>query len=480
LRGPKDKAGVVSIELRKGDYAYEQLSDWRDIATDYVLGTVEGAITSDLDEEHNRVTIGALPGHEESVAAAARRIFEIHGAPAAALRIVTQDRPTSTTRLALPRLLWPSTLGGVDSLAGGMRIYWGPPSGTSLTGGCSIGFTANLGGINRGFITASHCSTTLWNNDSTHYYQLSLSQQVGQEFYDRPSSPCTWPCGVSRYSDATLVKTSGSRAVLVGRILRPEARVYASTTDTVTSTTKPYLFVNIAGSTITNGSTVDFIGATSGWTYGNITQTCTDFYDDYPFPSGNRRQCSYKTDMEARPGDSGGAVFYYDGEDGVTAIGILFAKSGSSDSWFSGWAHTYEDLTSGSLTSFTITSGITMSGTPTVSGSFDGSGAPSISWSAVSVSGTSAPTNYKINRATWDAVSGSYIDNGELTTTTSTSFVDFGTYINVDTYLGESYPGTCDYNWISYWIRAYNSGAQATGQTIWFRGAYNPDGCVGH
>jgi hypothetical protein len=112
-----------------------------------------------------------------------------------------------------------------------------------------------------------------------------------------------------------------------------------------------------------------------------------------------------------------------------------------------------------------------------VSGSVSG-GAPSISFSA-STSNASAATTYTIYRSTWRAETGSYIDNDNLVaTTTSTSFTDDSSYISLNSYHGTTYPGLCDYSWVSYRIHAYNNGVSSD-QWVWFLGAFNPDGCVG-
>lgn len=476
------------VEIRKGDFSYQQLSDWRDIVSDEVLGAVDGVVTSDLDEEHNRVTIGVVPGKEGQARQAALQVLAKHDIPMNALRIIPQE-PLEKSTAAPPKamaeplttralMLTPATLGSCcDVVAAGMRIGWTNAAGV-IQGGCTVGFTTDMGANGTGFLTASHCSYVFWNNDTTKYYQGYVGY-AGMEMWDRPSSPCTWPCGVSRYSDANLSKKAQTTSLYVGRILRPSNRVYASSTDTTVNQTKPHLYVAGSGANMVVGATIDFVGASSGWVYGNILQTCTDYYDNFPVSSGNRTQCSYKTDMQSRNGDSGGPVFFYDGIDGVSAQGIMFARSGSSDSWFSGWAHTYEDNTSGpTVTSFNVTAGITMSGSVSLSGAFSG-GNPQISWSGVSVSGTTNPTTYYITRQTWNATSGTYIDNGILTTTSSTSFTDTGPYISTDTYLGSTYPGTCDYSWIAYQVKAYNSGQHVDSGWIYFRGAFNPDGCNG-
>lgn len=53
------------------------------------------------------------------------------------------------------------------------------------------------------------------------------------------------------------------------------------------------------------GQRVDKVGATTGWTYGNITATCVDHE-----PDGNSvMRCAYEADYAADHGDSGGPVF---------------------------------------------------------------------------------------------------------------------------------------------------------------------------
>jgi hypothetical protein len=85
------------------------------------------------------------------------------------------------------------------------------------------------------------------------------------------------------------------------------------------------------------GDTVDKVGRTTGWTYGQVTGTCQTggVYDSN---SGKTYYlvCYHTANAGVGGGDSGSAVFYYDAVNGTaTMTGQLFGSSGSTTFLFS-------------------------------------------------------------------------------------------------------------------------------------------------
>ena len=219
---------------------------------------------------------------------------------------------------------------------------------------------------------------------------------------------------------------------------------------------------------------MDKIGKTTGWTYGAVTSTCVDFWDAYAV------RCEYEFSAKGDPGDSGGPAFTWDGEDGITAYGIVFARGLNPDRvMFSKWTNITNELVGGSSPTslLNIQTAISMSGSPTLGASLNGN-TVNLSWSAVSVSNTSNPTRYDVYRSVWDASTYTWIEEGRaVTSTTGTSYSDGTLPVTVNSSLGTNGPPEmCTYTYVAYGVRAYNSGRSAESPTIYVRG--NADGAT--
>lgn len=400
--------------MKHADYSWQQLSDWRDDVTDHVLGSVPGVVFDDLDEARNRVTIGVVAGLALS---GVNNALADLGIPTTAVIIESTEpvRPAALRMKAsvLPRSFPPTGLQTVsDSLGGGLQLQLnnggpGYPTGT-------LGLVVDIG-ANRGFLTVSHLSSSFLSPDTSHLFQASTGgNNVGYEYSD--------PSG-TRNSDASFYLISGSAPGRRGAILRPTNRNSGSGGSLSVSSTSPWINLTGGEATVVNGATVDKVGRSSGWTYGNVNQTCTDITE-----LGVTIHCTYRAGLYCAGGDSGSPIFWYDGADGGVFFGMLFGGCSAGQMYFS----SYSDITT-DLGSMSVNSEITV-GTPALSGSVS-SGDASLSWSAVSTTHTSATTTYQIYRSTWAADLGIYLDNNVLVTTiTSTSFTDTGAQISVNSY----------------------------------------------
>jgi hypothetical protein len=79
------------------------------------------------------------------------------------------------------------------------------------------------------------------------------------------------------------------------------------------------------------GQQTNKIGATTGWTRGPVSETCTDVKQ--PDRSWSILRCQYATRAGVKKGDSGAPVFHDHGDGSVTLEGILFGSGGGQFWW---------------------------------------------------------------------------------------------------------------------------------------------------
>ena len=284
----------------------------------------------DLNEGRNQVTVGVPPEEYSALSSGGleRALISI-GVPMSAVHLVAAD-PLKAQSVSNRSSYVPAHQGAyADSLVGGLRYSW------NLFGvwkGCTIGFPASTSTNQRGFISASHCSQQKWGSDTASLSQPKGGAQIpviGSELWDMGPGTCPffWSCNHYRFSDANFNRvTVNSPAVKVGYLARPSSRNQNVGSDTTISMADPYIEVGGETSSIMQGSNIDQIGATSGWTYSQVDETCVTWDNAYwPF-NGQALRCSYIVNADYKDGDSGGPVFYLSGGKAIAA-GIIAAKT---------------------------------------------------------------------------------------------------------------------------------------------------------
>lgn len=471
---PRQRGAGNHITILIGKYTYQQLSDWRDLVFEHVLGRVSGVSMDDMDEGNNRVTVGIVPGQEAAAESAVLQAVATFGIPAGAIHFISRDLPALRTTVArkTTHFTTPQDLDSfADPLAGGMRVDW-------LKGAteeqCTIGFTAQLASNIHGFITASHCSTQKFGLDATAYYQPSTNAtpSVGTEYYDLAGGTCPalWPCSKYRYSDANFVQMSNARQWRRGIIARPSQRVTSHNAGTPNiDANHPYLYVAGQGDAVYQGEDVDKIGSVSGWTSGLVNGTCVDYLPGVDWDvDGYMTRCAYTAGMYINGGDSGSPVFFWDGLDGAYALGVFFGAYGDGTAYFSKWDYVSGELSNNGVYSPDVTTGVTVNLGP-VSASLQNGVFPSFSWSPASTTNTTATTTYNVYRSVWDASTYTWIEDGRIIATiTGTSFTDTSPPVSVSSYAGNTQPNQCVYTYISYGIQAYNMGSQSSSSGMFF------------
>jgi hypothetical protein len=200
---------------------------------------------------------------------------------------------------------------------------------------CTLGF--NIGG---GFITNSHCTNVQGgvSSPATPYWQPLQSTsptQIATEAAD-PNyvSGGSCPAGrCCRRSDSSRASYAGGIAYTIGRIAQ---------------TARPGRSLSITGQwTITGegvasvGQVVNKVGRTSGWSQGQVTNTCVDTNVS---GSDITEFCQNFVSATVGAGDSGSPVFAIASGNSVSLVGILWGGSGSSSFVYSPIANIHQDL----------------------------------------------------------------------------------------------------------------------------------------
>lgn len=318
---PRSRMATIRIRAQKADYAITELGAWREAV--FGIQKELGWTMLDLDEGLNRVTIGVTPGTNYAEGSPFASAIARRGIPNSAVNIVESENSLTLTR----RRAWPLTTikDYADSLVGG--VWYRVKNGDGNWSSCTIGYPAILSNGKSGYISAGHCSAVKWNTDGSEARQPSeyITPAVGFELYDKTPGTCPifWFIGCKyRFADVNIFEVTG-RPVKVGYLARPNTRALNYSNDLTVSSSTPLIQVVGETSSITQGSTIDVIGVTSGWSYSVVRNTCTSIIVDFKM-----HRCSYSIEADIEGGDSGAPVFYYDPvANTAVAAGIVFGRS---------------------------------------------------------------------------------------------------------------------------------------------------------
>ncbi len=212
---------------------------------------------------------------------------------------------------------------------------------------CTLGFNVDHSG-GRSFITNSHCTNTQGGTEQTTYAQpvrnSAGTNLIATEAADPIYSSTLPGCSagkVCRYSDA-------SRALYNSDAVESAQGLIARTTgvNNKSLTTAGTFHITSQNTTAqTFSGSVDKVGRTTGWTRGEVTNTCVNVN-----VSQSTIQLLCQTMVYNRRativsgGDSGSPVFKYNGTSDVELIGILWGGSGTSTFVFSPLKNVAQEL----------------------------------------------------------------------------------------------------------------------------------------
>jgi hypothetical protein len=305
-----------SVVRRHGQYTFLQLRDWRDQIGRGVFYALADAASIDLDEIANRIVIGLATG---SGRGELEQWLARSGVPAGAVKIQVMARTAPNTELTdfvrpvMGGLANAATFNGVEQ----------------ITPWCTFGFNGKYQGANV-VLTASHCTSQLFGTDGTPtlFYQniVTPGDLVGNEWQDPPLFCIGISCG--RYSDAAMITYQGGVSFELASIARPlsHSDTWGVAGSTTIDASNPHF--DITGEQLypVGGDFVDKVGYRTGWTRGQITNTCVDLRAT----DGAWRFCSDQACYFSDHGDSGSPVFIDLGDgNSVTLVGINWGSDGS-------------------------------------------------------------------------------------------------------------------------------------------------------
>jgi hypothetical protein len=321
---------TAAVRVAEASYRWQQLERWQAAATVEALA-VPGAVFVDNDETSNRVRIGV-----ENVGAVGQ-------VRAAVARLRIPDDALIIER-ADPILQVATLQNVVDRpVRAGVQINF--PGFL-----CSVGFNATSG-TQKSFITASHCTSTQGGVESTPYWQplqstapTQIATEVADPLYVRngPGCPRGRKC---RYSDASRAAYINGANQALGLIAQTSGANNGSLTITGSFT----IGSNDCGTTggcLASGTRVNKVGRTTGWTAGNITNTCVN-----TGVSGSNivQLCQTFVSAGVGGGDSGSDVFQVISGSNVKLAGVLWGgNSGGTQFVFSPFGNVTREL--GTLT----------------------------------------------------------------------------------------------------------------------------------
>lgn len=316
---------TMPMKARAGEYTFLQLYDWSKRLP--AIFEVQGVLSFDIDEAKNRLRIGV---EDEGV----RQPLE--------KRLLELDIPLEAVVLEkTERAVFAATLqDDFRSIIGGLHIDY-PASY------CTLGFNTIYNG-QPAFATNGHCSNN-WGvgNDQTPYWQNTRNvstEYIGNEvaearvFNNAVDSRCPTSANQCKWSDLSFGSyiPAFHNQQAYGHIARPTQRTQWGGSLTIAMPNFTIMITNEALFPF-QGETVDKVGRTTGWTYGQVTATC----QTTPVFDGNSGKtfymvCHHNVNAGVGGGDSGSSVFYYDAANGTaTMTGQLFGMAGPTTFLFS-------------------------------------------------------------------------------------------------------------------------------------------------
>lgn len=300
------------VRLHPAQFDFAELQEWRLDARATVLG-LDAALSIDVDETRNRVRIGVERSAGPKAIAGLVKTLEAAGVPSDAVVIEPTD---PIYRVATLR-------DKIRPVPGSMQIRF-----SNFL--CTLGFNAARGGV-AGFVTCSHCTDKQGGVEGTEYFQPL--NQVADEFigieqadpeYFRNQNGC--PRGAKcRFSDSAWGAYDSSTLSAGDELARTDG---VNTGSITIDPNSPRFFITAkdTGGNQAVGTTVNKIGRTTGWTQGEVTDSCVD---TRVASSNIVLLCQDFVDAGVGSGDSGSNVFIQSGSDSATLVGILWG--GSSD-----------------------------------------------------------------------------------------------------------------------------------------------------
>ena len=269
--------------IRAARYDFIQLKRWRDVAIPLTRG--DGVFTLDIDEVANKVRVGV---QDMAKAAELQSALLAAGIPASAVTVKVEPRPEYR-----------------QSLQGQHRpVHAGYQVQGSGRPPCTL--TVNAGGSGENFtsffFTASHCTGIKFGMDYLAEYQpvnTSEANLIGWEYQDVQPYWCPQYGMTCRYSDAALFGIPVGPQYAWARIARPTNYAIGQAGTLLVDTANAFVIASDLDGDEVVGWWMDKVGRTSGWTRGQVQQTCVIIA---------QLVCQYVGSIWSQGGDSGSPI----------------------------------------------------------------------------------------------------------------------------------------------------------------------------
>jgi hypothetical protein len=314
-------------------FPIHELFAWRDaIADDFFA--LDGAVSLGIDYARNRLELTV----RSTVTSAATNLLDSLDVAAEAYTIFTSDEEiVRESHIDLYHSTFPSPIP-----AGPMHNF--TPGGCSGMQCCTIGPAVRrwMGTYwQTGWVVNSHCTQNFWQMDSTHIDHTG--NVIGVEFLDPPGWTCGfWNNRTCRRSDAAWVYAYPATAQR-GKITRTTSWQGSRIVDDL----RPRFGVVGTRNAVQNME-LEKVGMRTGWTYGQVSNTCKDISYDDPVNGKIRLYCQGVATYSSDFGDSGAPTFFWlwNGNwevNEVELVGVHWGAKGS-ERYYSPWGQITTDL----------------------------------------------------------------------------------------------------------------------------------------
>lgn len=459
VSGARRKVPTARVVARAA-YSFSLLASVRDRISAELLGMHTGIVAVHVAEAANRVSVGVLESHREGARQALEASLSKDALPIDAVQWystglaqldVGVPRAGGATRASLNQTLTDPH----DPALGGIRQL----------GPCTIGMIVSRQG-ELGTVSSSHCSpTTFGLDDGYALYAGDIYHLLARESVD-PAPLGMQDCGPfiyipCRYSDAAFSTIEDTANVRRGAVARPLSYVSAWGTNgtlVVDTTLRFFAVTSVATSgTVEAGDYLMKVGQTTGWSEGEVLETCADRL----FTDNKKRLCLIVSEYYASGSDSGAPVFFGSAGNNIMLVGVHAGSNPDLQiAYASHWHHVEEELGGplNALTDITIAA-------PSPDGDWP-SGMPELTWTAVATTNTILATTYRVYRSTFDSILGWTEWDALVETTASLTYTDANRF--VDHYYGANVPpsGT---SYVRYVVSAESHGVVNASARLYFR-----------
>lgn len=318
LDGVRGVMAQKNIYVLHAQYGFGELAAWRDVLSQAPWPA--GLHTIDLDESLNRVRLET----ETQLSAGATLDWAVKlGVPREAL--VMDVSPIAVAAKWLTSQFRP--------IPGGVQAW---TTRNDQLGACTLGFVAESDGV-RVLVTNSHCTDHVFGLDNPSYpwhqpHPQANPDTIAWEWIDPPSFDCRddlLRLRRCRNADAAALRLTDFGQL--GYIARTRYARWHEPGSTEINDQDPWFQLVRRKDNNMEGETLDKIGVATGWTFGDVTNTCEDKTFSSNATGTYRVLCTDEVDAYIDFGDSGSPLFEW--RDSLTAElrGIVIGKESDAN-----------------------------------------------------------------------------------------------------------------------------------------------------